>query len=98
HACVAEMPLLNTLVNTYKTQNDIIFIGLALDSKNELREFLTRTKFNYIVAPNIVTCIRDSLKINLYLTDIIINKKGVIIQVLNDCESLKIALKKLIYQ
>ena len=42
NSCVAEMPELNQMVNSYKDRNDILFISMAFDSKNKLEEFLKK--------------------------------------------------------
>lgn len=39
-ACVREFPECNALVNEYKNRNDMLFISLASDTKDELKEFL----------------------------------------------------------
>jgi thiol-disulfide isomerase/thioredoxin len=41
-ACVAEFPELNELVQKYQNHNDILFISLAYDSKEELNQFLSK--------------------------------------------------------
>jgi len=45
-ACVAEFPELNEFVERHKQNNDIIFLSLALDSKDELESFLQKKFLN----------------------------------------------------
>ena len=44
--CVKEIPKLNSLVKDYKNQ-EIVFVAIASDSKDELNKFLKKRSFNY---------------------------------------------------
>lgn len=55
--CILEMPELNELVEKYKEQ-DVEFVALALDDKNQLTPFLQRTAFDYQVIPKARTVSR----------------------------------------
>jgi peroxiredoxin len=44
--CIAEMPYLNDLVETYKDE-DITFLALSFDSIPDINNFLERTDFTY---------------------------------------------------
>jgi thiol-disulfide isomerase/thioredoxin len=45
--CKQEIPELNELVKKYESNKDVVFIGIALDSSSELKEFLKTNPFNY---------------------------------------------------
>ena len=45
--CILEMPYLNQLVEKYKNE-DIEFLALSFDSIPDIKNFLSRTEFNYI--------------------------------------------------
>ena len=47
--CIAEMPYLNDLVETYKDEN-INFLALSFDSIPDITNFLARTDFTYMQA------------------------------------------------
>lgn len=47
--CVAEIPELNRLAEEFK---DVTFLGLALDSKDDLEKFLKDTPFRYHIIPD----------------------------------------------
>tara|TARA_B110000467_G_scaffold65021_1_gene59325 strand:+ start:613 stop:1434 length:822 start_codon:yes stop_codon:yes gene_type:complete len=47
--CIAEMPYLNDLVETYKDK-DVQFLALSFDSVPDITNFLTRTEFTYMQA------------------------------------------------
>ena len=49
--CVAEMPLLNGLVDEFKNK-DVVFIGLTWDNDATLRSFLKDHQFKYQIVPN----------------------------------------------
>lgn len=93
-SCVAEMPALNKLVNLYKNRNDIVFTGLAADSPDKLKTFLEKTAFNYAIVPDMQNYLTDTLHINSYPTQVIINKKGMVVKVPEDYKELEIELRK----
>lgn len=49
--CVAEIKLLNQIVDSYKGK-DVVFLGLAANSKPQLEKFLVKNPFKYSVIPN----------------------------------------------
>ena len=93
-SCVAEMPVLNEMVNSYKNRDDIIFVSLALDSQTELKAFLEKKAFNYAIVPDMQHYLSDTLKIPAYPTHVIINKKGLVVNVPEDYNELAIELRK----
>jgi peroxiredoxin len=50
--CVEEIKLLNTLVDEYKGNKDVVFIGLAASNKPDLEKFLKKYPFKYQIVPN----------------------------------------------
>ncbi|MEQ1677280.1 MAG: TlpA disulfide reductase family protein [Chitinophagaceae bacterium] len=50
--CIAEMPLLNKLVEKY-SGDKVVFIGIAPNSKQELTGFLKKKEFRYNQVPGI---------------------------------------------
>jgi thiol-disulfide isomerase/thioredoxin len=50
--CRREIPDLNRLVSKYSKRNDILFLGICLDSKNEIKEFLVKNPFTYRIVAN----------------------------------------------
>lgn len=93
-SCVAEMPALNELVSLYKNRNDIVFVGLAADSPDKLKTFLEKTIFNYAIVPAMQNYLTDTLQIHSYPTQVIINKKGMVVKVPEDYKELEIELAK----
>lgn len=89
--CVAEMPRLNQLVKEYSNRKDILFLSFAFDPKEDLINFLKKTTFNYEVIP-VSRKYVDDLNINTFPTHIIVNKKGLIVKVVNSEEELKSSL------
>lgn len=83
-ACVQEMPALNELVQKYKDRNDVLFLSLASDSKPDLQAFLAKTKFDYATIPNQEHYMSEQLRVNAYPTHFLINKKGVLVNVVSD--------------
>ncbi len=82
-ACVAEFPELNEFVEKYKQRNDVIFLSLARDTKDELKNFLQKKYFEYQAVPNQREFIEKKLNSQLYPTHIIVDKNGIILKVVN---------------
>jgi len=73
--CVREMPDLNALVDTYKGDSSIVFIGIALDEKYELEQFFKTTRFAYTIV-NKGRYIADQYRINSYPTNVVVDPEG----------------------
>jgi len=93
-ACIKEFPAVNALVEKYKNRKDIVFISLAEDTPEQLKTFLARKPLFYSVIPNMKEYMNTTLQLNAFPTHFIINKEGKIAKVLNNYESLEVALKK----
>ncbi|MBE8726536.1 TlpA family protein disulfide reductase [Flavobacterium hungaricum] len=93
-ACIKEFPAVNALVSKYKDRNDIVFVSLAEDTPEQLKTFLARKPLSYSVIPNMKEYMNNTLQLNAFPTHFIINKEGKIAKVLNNYESLEVALEK----
>ncbi|HEY0429433.1 MAG TPA: TlpA disulfide reductase family protein [Pyrinomonadaceae bacterium] len=50
--CIEEIKLLNNVVDEYKNNKDVVFLGLATDKKPDLEKFLKKNPFSYQIVPN----------------------------------------------
>jgi thiol-disulfide isomerase/thioredoxin len=73
--CIMEMPELNNLAETFRTDSSIVFFAIALDRKDDIELFLKNTKFKYIIIDN-GRFIVDQYKITSYPTNVIIDQDG----------------------
>lgn len=92
HACVAEFPELNKLVDNYRNRKDVVFISLATDSKEKLNQFLAQKKFNYAVVADQTKFITKELNVSSYPTHLIIDSNGIIRKVVNKADEMILAL------
>ena len=92
--CVKEMPKLNEVVKKYQNNKDIVFLSLAYDEEEELKQFLMKTKFDYAVSAIPEQYFDEKLKIVAYPTHIIVSKKGIISKVNNNAEEMIGALEE----
>jgi thiol-disulfide isomerase/thioredoxin len=92
--CVEEMPKLNEIVKKYQNRKDVVFLSLAYDDEEKLKQFLKKTKFNYAVSYVPEQYFDEKLKISAYPTHIIINKKGVIAKVMDNADEMIGALEE----
>lgn len=70
-----EMPELNELVKKYRTNKDVVFLGFAINEKEELNSFLKKKSFLNNLIPDSQK-IADDYKVSSYLTHIIIDKNS----------------------
>ncbi|WP_410220102.1 TlpA family protein disulfide reductase [Pedobacter sp.] len=87
-ACVNEFPELNALVNQYEHNKNVLFISLAIDNRSELKTFLKKKEFKYAVVPDQEDYMRNKLKVQMYPTHILIDKKGKIVKVTNSIDDI----------
>jgi thiol-disulfide isomerase/thioredoxin len=73
--CRQEIPHLNEMVETYKNNQEVVFIAIALDEKYSLVEFLKETPFKYHVVPDGQFTTRR-YDINLFPTHVVVDKEG----------------------
>lgn len=50
--CVEEIKLLNEIVDAYKDNKDVVFLGLAASRKPQLEKFLIKNPFKYTIIPD----------------------------------------------
>lgn len=86
--CVKEMPKLNEVVKKYQNNKDIVFLSLAYNNKEKLKQFLMKTKFNYAVSAISEQYLNEKLKIIAYPTHIIVSKKGIISKVMSNADEM----------
>lgn len=87
-ACVKEFPELNKLVDDNKDNTNLLFLSLAIDSKEELQKFLKTKEFKYAVVPDAKSYMVDELGISAFPTHLLINGEGKIIKVVNRIDDL----------
>jgi len=86
--CVAEFPELNEFVAKYKSRSDVLFISLAMDSKDSLISFLKTKTFSYAVVPEQEELVVKTLKITGFPTHLIVDKNGIIQKVVRNADEL----------
>ena len=87
-ACVKEFPELNKLVDENQGRNDILFISLALDSKDSLLNFLKTKEFKYATVPNMMSYLTNKLNITQYPTHLLIDGNGKILKIVSRIDDL----------
>ena len=73
--CRREIPELNTLVDSFKTNDKVLFVAIALDGKNDLENFLEKTPFKYTIVDN-GRFITDKYGVRAYPTHLIVDQEG----------------------
>jgi peroxiredoxin len=91
--CEEEMPELNQLLARYKNRKDIVFVSLARDSKNKLQAFLKRKRFDYPIVADQINFIEQKLNVNAYPTHLIVNKQGMVVNVVGSPDEIDWALQ-----
>jgi thiol-disulfide isomerase/thioredoxin len=89
--CRQEIPILNQLVEQYK---DVVFLGLALDGEEQLRDFLKKYPFRYEIVAN-AQKIADGFRVAAYPTHVVIGPAGqIVFEGLENVDALKAALSR----
>lgn len=73
--CIMEIPDLNHLVDKYKKNKNVVFLGIATNNEKRLREFLSTTPFKYDIVPSGIGT-ATSFKVGAYPTHIIIDQQS----------------------
>ena len=73
--CRQEMPELNKLSDTYRSDSSIVFLAIALDKKYDLEQFLNGSGFGYTIIDN-GRFITDQYHINSYPTNVVVDQNG----------------------
>jgi len=79
--CKREIPQLNKLVKQYANQDDVIFLAVSGDRKEQLKEFLLHTKFDYQLVSEmdyLCTKILDYEGL-VYPSHAVLNKEGKVV-------------------
>jgi peroxiredoxin len=92
--CVAEFSELNEMVNQYKNRDDIVFVSLAFDKTEALKEFLLKKPFSYATVSDQKLYLMDTLKVYDYPTHFLIDKDGKIVKIVGKASRLKSVLAK----
>jgi thiol-disulfide isomerase/thioredoxin len=87
-ACVKEFPELNKLVDSYKGNDQVLFVSLAFDTKEPLVRFLKTKEFKYAVVPEMKKFMSEDLSITTYPTHLLIDRSGKIVKVVNRIDDL----------
>jgi len=75
--CRREIPELNNLVESYKDNNDVVFIGITNDQEERVSNFLANNPFNYTIAFDIGNTY-TKYNVTAVPTHVIIDKSGYI--------------------
>jgi len=90
--CIEEFPVINDLYDRYEGHDNVIFLSLAFDKPDKLKKFLTKKEFRYPVVAEQKDFIKNEIGIIQYPAHIIIDKYGDIHKIVNNIDSLILAL------
>ena len=90
--CIKEIPDLNSLVHDYKDK-DVVFLGLTFSNKDQVKKFITKHPFDYILLPG-AQDVNKKYNISSYPASMVIDKNGKIKRIINSSESIHQELTK----
>jgi peroxiredoxin len=73
--CRREIPDLNKLVEHFKDNKDVLFIGVSLDSPKDIASFLTKMPFNYTMVEG-GGMIASNYGVRFYPTHVVLDPSG----------------------
>lgn len=76
--CRFEIPILSKIADSYKDNKDIVFIAVALDSPDSLKNFLKTNPFSYRLVGD-GKQIHHTYGIDICPLSLVVNKEGTII-------------------
>ena len=90
--CIEEFPKINDLYDRYEGHDDVIFLSLAFEKSAKLKKFLSKIEFRYPAVANQKEFMKNKLGIIQYPTHIIVDEYGTIVKMVNNADSLILAL------
>lgn len=90
-ACVKEFPALNALADQHP---DVLFVSLARDKPDQLREFLKNRELKAAVVPSATGYMLGTLELQGFPTHFVVGRDGKVLRVTNDAGDLARALAK----
>lgn len=73
--CLKEIPELNEIVNQYQSNSDVVFVAIALDEENVLKNFLSTVPFLYRIISN-GRFVTQGYGIRSYPTNVVIDRES----------------------
>ncbi|MBL7730924.1 MAG: TlpA family protein disulfide reductase [Chitinophagaceae bacterium] len=73
--CRLEIPQLNRLADSYRSDSNVVFAAITPDSDSRLETFLSFTRFSYHIIPFGDPLIRQ-YRINAFPVHVVVNKEG----------------------
>jgi thiol-disulfide isomerase/thioredoxin len=73
--CRTEIPELNKVAGKYSDNPNVMFLGICLDEKFIIANFIKRLPFGYVLVPD-GKHFADMFDIKLYPTNVVIDKEG----------------------
>jgi peroxiredoxin len=74
HPCRMEIPDLNNLVDSFKTNDKVVFIAIGLDNKASIQDFIKKLPFNYLIIDN-GRFLANQYRIMSYPTHVVIDQE-----------------------
>lgn len=90
--CVEEMPSFNKLIDSTTIGGNIIYVSLAFDKKDDLKEFLKKKPLHCGTIASQRNYLRDDLDILSFPTYIVIGKNGIVSKVVGSYKELEVAV------
>ncbi len=78
--CISEIPELNKLVKEFQENEQVIFLALATDDSEKLKEFLTKREFIFIHLDNSNKVYFDKGILKAYPRTLVYDKNGKLIE------------------
>lgn len=86
--CVQEFPELNELYDRYESNENVVFLSLAFDKTEKLKNFLIKKEFRYPVIAEQKKYMTKKLNIKQYPTHLIVNEDGNIVKMVSNVKAL----------
>lgn len=92
--CMEEMPRYDSLFTKYGKKN-LIFLSLAEDNFDSIRNFRAKTGYTFNIIPNQSTYMRNNLQINVFPTYLLVGPDAKILKVVNGIDAVEYLVKRI---
>lgn len=94
--CVEEFPKINDLYDRYESHDSVIFLAIVFDEAEKISKFLSKKEYRYPVIPNQKDFTKNELGLTQYPTHLIVDQYGNIKKMVNNIDSLTLALDAIV--
>lgn len=76
--CRREIPDLNEVVQHYANRDDVVFLAVALDERDAIKQFVQQRPYNYALIPG-GRYVAEKYGVNTFPTNLVLDREGKVV-------------------